>query len=192
MPPSDPPSNEERVASASLLSRLVATFFCTGYLPWASGTFGSLAGLLVLFIPGAAGPAPLGVLILLGLAAGVPAAGAVARTEGNRLTRIAAATKKAFQPGDHAAPDPSIVVIDEVVGMWITLFMIPKTLPAYILGFILFRAMDILKPQPARLLENIPDGWGIMLDDVVAGAYANLALRALLLGAGALLPGFLS
>ena len=112
----------------------------------------------------------------------------MARAEGNRLTRIAAATKKTFQPGDHGAPDPSIVVIDEVVGMWITLFLIPRTIPAYLLGFILFRAMDIVKPQPARALERIPNGWGIMLDDIVAGLYANCTLRILLWVIGAVLP----
>ncbi len=191
MPLSDPPRIEPRPGTAPLWSRLVATALCTGYIPWASGTFGSLFGLLLLLIPGAQQPTILAAMILLATIAGVPAAGAVARAEGNRLTGIAAAAKKAFQPGDHG-PDPSIVVIDEVVGMWITLFLIPKTLPPFLLGFLLFRVMDIVKPQPARLVERIPNGWGIMLDDIVAGIYANVSLRILLWGIGIFVPEFSS
>ncbi len=189
MPLSDPPTNEPEPAPPSVLSKLIATALFTGYIPWASGTFGSLLALLLLLIPGTQEPATLGAMILLATAAGIPAAGALARSEGHRLTRIAATMKRTFQPGEHPVPDPSVVVIDEVVGMWITLFMITKTLPAYALGFLLFRALDILKPEPARLLERIPGGWGIMLDDIVAGIYANAALRALLWVAGMLLPG---
>ncbi len=188
MLPSDPRSSEQPARKAPLLSTLVATAFGTGYVPWASGTFGSLVGLLALLIPGAEQPTVLIALILLAFAAGVPAAAAVARAEGNRLTRIAAATKKAFQPENHNVADPSMVVIDEVVGMWITLFLVPKTLPAYALGFILFRLFDIAKPEPAHLLERIPNGWGIMLDDVVAGFYSNIALRVLLWMIGLFLP----
>ena len=58
--------------------------------------------------------------------------------------------------------------------MWITLLFLPKTIPVMIIGFFAFRAMDIIKPQPARYLERVPNGWGIMLDDVIAGVYANL------------------
>lgn len=185
---SDPPTNEPK--PPSFLSRLIATAMFTGYIPWASGTFGSLLALLLLLLPGTQEPATLGAMILLATAAGIPAAGAIARSEGHRLTRTAAAAKRTFQPGEHSVPDPSIVVIDEVVGMWITLFMITKTLPAYALGFLLFRMLDILKPEPARLLERIPGGWGIMLDDIVAGIYANAAVRALLWAAASLRSGF--
>jgi len=189
MPPSESPGNETRPAGAPILARIVATALFTGYIPPAPGTIGTLAGLLALLIPGAEQPLALGLMILIGVAAGTPAASAVARAEGNRLTPLAEATKKTFQPGRHKAADPSIVVIDEVVGIWVTLFLIPKTVPAYLLGFVLFRIMDILKPQPARTLERIPRGWGIMLDDVVAGIYANCALRILLWAAGAAFPG---
>jgi phosphatidylglycerophosphatase A len=189
MPPSENPASEERPAGASLPARIVATALFTGYLPSAPGTFGTLAGLLVLLIPGAEQPLVLGSMILLAIAAGVPAASAVARAEGNRLTPLAEAAKNLFQKGSHKASDPSVVVIDEVTGIWIPLFLIPKTIPAYLLGFILFRAMDILKPQPARALERIPHGWGILLDDVVAGIYANCALRILLWWGSALFSG---
>ena len=192
MPPFEDPTNEPRPYRAPLPSRLIATALFTGYVPWASGTFGSLVGLLVLLIPGAEQPLTLGLMILLASAAGIPAAAAVARSEGNRLTPSAAATKKALRLGKHGVPDPSIVVIDEVVGMWITLFMIPKTTAAYLLGLALFRALDIVKPEPARTLERIPNGWGIMLDDVIAGLYANLGLRVLLWGAVGIFPALAS
>ena len=160
--------------------RLIATGFYTGYIPWASGTFGSLAGLLLYLIPGAASPDVLAGLILLGFGLGVYTAGRVAQAEGNVLTRSASAAKAMFQPGDHAQADPSIVVIDEIVGMWISLAGIAPGVPALITAFILFRLFDVLKPEPARAIEKLPGGWGIMLDDVIAGVYANIGTRAVL------------
>jgi phosphatidylglycerophosphatase A len=72
------------------------------------------------------------------------------------------------------------MVIDEIVGMWISLLWMPKTVIAVAVAFILFRVMDVLKPEPARTVEKLPGGWGIMLDDVVAGLYANIAAHAFL------------
>jgi phosphatidylglycerophosphatase A len=69
------------------------------------------------------------------------------------------------------------VVWDEVVGMWATLALLPLTPVTAVAGFLLFRVMDIVKPYPARDLEKLPDGWGIMADDLMAGVYANLLLR---------------
>lgn len=160
-------------------ARFIATGAFTGYLPWAPGTAGSLAGLLIALIPGAMDPAVLSVLIAAGLLAGAPAARAVAEHVGNRLTRTAAMAKERFQPGAHAGPDPSIVVIDEMVGMWVALLFLPPSVPAYACAFLAFRAFDILKPPPARQLEAVPRGWGIMLDDVVAGIYANILTQLL-------------
>ena len=77
--------------------------------------------------------------------------------------------------------DPGIVVVDEVLGQWVTLLALPFTPATAALGFLLFRAMDIVKPWPARDLERLPGGWGIMADDVAAGVYAHLALRVGLL-----------
>ena len=76
---------------------------------------------------------------------------------------------------------PGIVVVDEVLGQWVTLMALPFTPATATVGFLLFRAMDILKPWPARDLERVPGGWGIMADDVAAGVYAHLALRVGLL-----------
>ena len=161
--------------------RFIATGFYTGYIPWASGTFGSLTGLLLfLLIPGGVSGAMLPVLLVPGFALGVYTAGRVAEAEGNRLSRGAAAAKAIFQPGPHAQPDPSIVVIDEIIGMWISLAGIGLGPARFITAFVLFRLFDVLKPEPARSLERLPRGWGIMLDDVVAGVYANAGTRVVL------------
>lgn len=162
--------------------RFIATGFYSGYIPWASGTFGSLVGLLLFLIPGAYGVtgAILPVLLVLGFGVGVYTAGRVAEAEGNRLSRSATLAKAMFQPGSHAQPDPSIVVIDEIVGMWISLAGVGTGPVPFITAFILFRLFDVLKPEPARSLERLPGGWGIMLDDVVAGVYANVGTQVVL------------
>jgi len=77
--------------------------------------------------------------------------------------------------------DPGPVVIDEVMGMLITLFMNPAGWSAAFIGFLLFRVFDIVKPYPARRLERLPGGVGIMADDAMAAIYANLVLKAILL-----------
>jgi phosphatidylglycerophosphatase A len=142
-------------------ARVVATAFGSGYSPVAPGTAGSAVG-LVLFWPLAAlaWPWQLGASTVLFLV-GSLAAGRVARLVGVK--------------------DPGIVVVDEVVGQWVTLVALPLTPAVAFLGFLLFRVMDVVKPWPARDLEHLPGGWGIMADDVAAGIYAQLALRAGLL-----------
>ncbi len=76
--------------------------------------------------------------------------------------------------------DPGVVVVDEVVGMFVSLLFLPNSIAAVASGFFLFRAFDIVKPFPARLAEKARGGWGIMLDDVAAGVWANIVLRAVL------------
>jgi phosphatidylglycerophosphatase A len=176
---------DENTQHLPLISRLIATGFLSGYVPWGSGTVGTLMGVALYLIPGVETTWVLLLLVIAGFGAGVITSAQVAAVVGNQLTRSAERAKAAFQPGiDHAA-DPSIVVIDEIVGFWITMLFVPKTLPAILVGFVAFRAMDILKPQPARYLERLPNGWGIMLDDFVAGIYANLLTQIVLrLGGG--------
>ncbi len=74
--------------------------------------------------------------------------------------------------------DPACIVIDEVIGMWVTLIGTQSHGPMLLAGFLLFRVFDIFKPFPIRKIESLPGGWGIVLDDVMAGVYANLVLRA--------------
>jgi len=73
--------------------------------------------------------------------------------------------------------DPTIVVIDEIVGMWISLFLLPKTVPVVISAFLIFRALDVIKPPPARVFQRKGGGFSIMMDDVVVGVYSNLLVR---------------
>lgn len=75
--------------------------------------------------------------------------------------------------------DPGAVIIDEIVGYLITMGLLPFNLIKATVGFLLFRVFDILKPFPIRRIERIGGGWGIMLDDLVAGFYAALILRLL-------------
>lgn len=138
------------------LALAVATCLGVGYAPVAPGTFGSAAG-LVLWALLPAHPAAPGVAIVAAFAVGTWAAGVVERRQG--------------------ATDPGIVVIDEVLGMFVTLVMNPVTWRGAVLGFLLFRLFDVLKPYPANRLERLHGGLGIMSDDAMAGVYANMVLR---------------
>lgn len=75
--------------------------------------------------------------------------------------------------------DPGPVVIDEVVGMFVSLLWLPATWPVVLAAFLAFRVFDIVKPWPAGRLEHVPGGWGVMADDVMAGVYANLLVQGL-------------
>jgi phosphatidylglycerophosphatase A len=158
---------------------MIATGFFSGYSPWASGTAGTLVGILLYLIPGIQAPIVFIPLILIAFAGGVLTSRRIAETEGHRLTATAAYAKEKFQKGAEHAVDPSIVVIDEIVGIWISLLWMPKTVFSVVICFFVFRALDVLKPEPARMVERIPNGWGIMLDDVVAGVYTNMICRIL-------------
>jgi phosphatidylglycerophosphatase A len=138
-------------------AKLVATGLGSGYSPVAPGTAGSLVGLL-LFLP------------LAGRAFWIQLSAVVAVT----ILGVLAGGRLATMLG---AKDPGVVVIDEVAGQWITFLALPMTPVTAVAGFLLFRAMDIRKPWPARALERLPGGLGIMADDVAAGIYAHLLLR---------------
>ncbi|MGA2987839.1 MAG: phosphatidylglycerophosphatase A [Terriglobia bacterium] len=143
-----------------------ATAGGAGYFPIAPGTAGSLVGVAL-------------VVGLAQLPLHRPAAIAV----------LAAASLALFALGVWAAgeaeeffgrTDPGQVVVDEVVGQMLTFLLLPHATWKWLLGgFLLFRLLDIVKPFPARQAERIPRGWGIMLDDVVAGVY-GLAVLALI------------
>jgi phosphatidylglycerophosphatase A len=158
------PSGERRlVAPAPVWAELVATLFGIGRLRSGPGTWASLAAVLiwVAIAKWTAGSQPvLGLLIVLAISVGVPAA-----------TRVAKASQ---------LKDPGFVVIDEVAGQWITLLFAPVTWKSLLVGFILFRGFDIIKPPPVRQLESLPDGTGIVADDVAAGVYALLVMQLLL------------
>lgn len=141
----------------------LATWFGCGLSPKAPGTVGTL-GALAVAVPLAkyAGfsPAWFAVLALGALYPAIWSAGLVARESGRK--------------------DPQIVVVDEVVGLWLTLSgAVRLSWVAFLLAFGLFRLFDIFKPPPIRSLERLPGGTGIVLDDMMAGAYGAVVLFAM-------------
>jgi phosphatidylglycerophosphatase A len=143
------------------LAVFLATVGYCGYFPVAPGTVGSAAGLVVyLLVWWSRSP-----LVEAGLIAAVCAVGVWAATIAERF---------------FGGIDPGPVVIDEVLGMLITLAFIPVGIGGAVAGFVLFRIFDVIKPFPARRLESLHGGLGVMADDAMAAIYANVALRLLL------------
>jgi len=140
------------------LARAVATGGFVGYAPIMPGTVGSfLAVLLYWLVPESDTWRLIPALVVLFFS------GAWAAASVDRQTQ---------------KTDNQIIVIDEIVGMLLTLLFIEKRVIWLAIGFVLFRLFDIVKPPPVRLAERAPGGWGVMLDDVVAGVYAAVCLRA--------------
>jgi phosphatidylglycerophosphatase A len=150
---------------APLWSTLTATLFGIGRMRPGPGSWGSAATVLLWAATARELPPSLRTPIAIALALlvtliGIPAA-----------TRVARAS---------AAKDPQFVVIDEVAGQLIALIAVPLGWKTFLAGFILFRAFDIVKPPPVRQLEKLPEGTGIVLDDVAAGIYALIGMHLLL------------
>ncbi|MBC7188084.1 MAG: phosphatidylglycerophosphatase A [Calditrichaeota bacterium] len=143
----------------SFLSKLCATGFYTGFSPVAPGTVGSALALILAVLlppPGALGSA---VVLLLLVPLGVVTA------------------TRAEQVYGH---DASQINIDEIAGMALALFGLPKTILAYGTAFLVFRALDVLKPFPVDELQQLRGGWGVMADDLMAGLYTCIGLHVML------------
>jgi phosphatidylglycerophosphatase A len=147
---------------APLWAKLIATFFGAGLLHPGPGSWGSAATVLLWWL--ASGgirphwqPAAIIMLAIAATLVGIPAATHMARATGLK--------------------DPQFVVIDEVAGQLIALIAVPVSWKSMLLGFILFRGFDIVKPPPVRQLEHLPEGIGIVLDDIGAGLYALLLMQ---------------
>ena len=150
---------------APLWATLIATFCGIGRLRPGPGTWASAATVVLWAAIAHLIPPPLRTPVAIALAllvtlTGIPAA-----------TRVARAS---------AAKDPQFVVIDEVAGQLIALVAVPLAWKTLLAGFILFRAFDIIKPPPVRRLEKLPEGAGIVLDDVAAGLFAFVGMHLLL------------
>ena len=142
------------------LALYIATCGYVGHVPVAPGTFGSAAGLVLLWALRALGSSALEIaFVVVLLALGVWSATIAERSSG----RV----------------DPGIVVIDEVVGMIVTMMFIPASTFSIVAGFLVFRVLDILKPWPTRRLERLPGGAGIMADDVMAAVYGNVVMHGM-------------
>ena len=144
----------------SKLAVVIATWFGCGYVPVAPGTVGSLAAIVIayLLVEGTQWrPFHLAFLALAVLPVGIWSAGVTAR--------------------NSQSEDPGIVVVDEVLGQWITLAgAVSLNWKSWVAAFCLFRLFDIWKPPPVRQLEALPSGLGIVADDVMAGVYGALVL----------------
>jgi phosphatidylglycerophosphatase A len=140
------------------LTKLICTFFFAGYFPLAPGTFASLITSLIIwfFIPSF-------FHILLFVSIGLFLISVWSATKGEEIF----------------GKDGRQIVIDEVCGMAISLLFVPKEIKWYVIAFFLFRIFDIFKPPPARSMEKLKGGWGVTLDDVAAGIYANVTLHAI-------------
>ena len=137
----------------------LATVLGVGYIPFAPGTFGSAVGVILWLLLPESPLAQATAIVALFIAGAW--SGTVAERHFNRR-------------------DPGYVVIDEVMGLLVTLFMNPVGWRGVFAAFLLFRVFDIVKPYPSNRLERLHGGVGVMADDAMAGVYANIALRALL------------
>jgi phosphatidylglycerophosphatase A len=148
------------------LDRLIHAFVTglgAGYLPLAPGTWGSLVALLLVFLLHWVLPAHEtmvlgGFVVLLTFPA------------------IVLSTRVSLSEND---PDPSKIVIDEILGQVLCLLWVPVSMVSLVAGFFLFRFFDIVKPFPVRNSEKLPGGVGIVCDDLIAGLYAGLSLKIL-------------
>jgi len=138
---------------------LIATGFGTGYAPYAPGSAGSLSALLLFIIVPLDDFTWIAICIIMFII-GIRVSGTVEKEKGK---------------------DSAIIVIDEFVGQWVALLFLPRMVWIYVAGFFVFRLLDILKPFPAADLEELDGGLGIMLDDIIAGIYTNIALHIILL-----------
>jgi len=140
------------------LTKIIATFFGLGFAPIAPGTVASF-GVILLYrfcLSSLSWPAFWGIFLFL-FTSGVITSSLYSRELGQE--------------------DPRRIVIDEAAGQWLVLFQLSPDWWLLIAAFLLFRLFDILKPFPIKKLEIFPSGWGIMLDDILAGLYAGIVLN---------------
>lgn len=136
---------------------LLATGCYSGYVPVAPGTFGTLVAIPLCYLLSALGP--------------FQAAACIAAFAGVAVW-ISGEAEKVF-----GQKDSRLIVIDEIAGLMVTMFLVPWSLKSVVTGFLLFRLMDIFKPFPIRRLEStLRGGWGVVADDLAAGLYANVLL----------------
>lgn len=144
----------------NFLVKIIASVFFIGYLPLVPGTFGSLAGLVLFYLLEGVSYQAYFLFIFCIIVLGFLTSGPVEKLSNRK--------------------DPSCVVIDEVAGMLVAFSFIPYDFKIIILGFIIFRILDTLKPYPAGKLQDMHGAFGIMADDLVAGLYTNIVLQLIL------------
>lgn len=143
----------------TIIEKIIGSGLFTGYFPYASGTAGSFAAVLIYLIPGFENPTIMLFFISFFTAIGIPV--------GTKFEKI-------------YGKDPAQCTIDEFVGTWISLLFVPKKAIFILIAFIIWRIFDIIKPFPARQIENIKGGIGIMFDDIVSGLYALIIIHIII------------
>lgn len=140
----------------NFFEKILGSGFYTGYSPVASGTVSSIAAVLIYFIPGFENLYVIVPAVILFFVLGV--------IIGSKFEAL-------------YGKDPSQCTIDEIVGTWISLIALPKTLTIILAAFLVWRVLDIIKPEPAKSFEKIKGGLGIMLDDVISALYTLLIMH---------------
>lgn len=138
------------------LLKLYCTFLYLGLLPFAPGTFGTLGAVIPYYLISEFKSIPYLITIIIFALISIYIT--------NQSMRF------------YKSDDPGEIVIDEACGYLFTMFMVPFNWVNVLIGFLLFRFFDILKPYPIRKIEKLRDGYGIILDDVLAGIYSNIVL----------------
>ena len=140
----------------NLLEKIIGSGLFSGYFPVASGTIGSLVAMMIYIIPGFEQLhiiLPTSILFFL---IGIPI--------GNKFENI-------------YGKDPAQCTVDEVVGTWVSLIALPKTIAISIITFMIWRILDIIKPPPARYVERFKGGFGIMSDDIISAVYTLIIMN---------------
>ncbi len=140
----------------NFIEKLAGSVFFTGYSPVAPGTISSLAALAIFLIPGFENPTMMLIIISVFTVWGIKLGDKFEKKYGK---------------------DPSQCTIDEFVGTWISLLFVPKIYWILAIDFVIWRLLDIIKPFPAGVLEKLSGGKGIMLDDIVSGAYSLVIIH---------------
>ena len=147
----------------NLFEKIIGSGLFTGYIPVASGTFGSLIAIVIYWIPGFEQIHIILPSIVILFIYGVYVSSKFEKVYGK---------------------DPSQCTVDELVGTWISLIAIPKSILLTRTSFFIWRALDIIKPFPARSSEKLPGGWGIMIDDVISGFYSVILVHLIVYSFG--------
>jgi len=140
----------------NLIEKITGSGLFTGYIPFASGTFGSLVAIFIYWIPGFEQLHIMLPAIVILFIYGVYVSSKFEKIYGK---------------------DASQCTVDEIVGTWISLIAIPKSILLTLTTFFIWRALDIIKPFPARSSEKLPGGWGIMIDDVISAFYSLIIVH---------------
>ena len=145
-----------RPSKPSFFVRLIETGFFSGYSSFAPGTAGSIVAFVIYCLLPPLNSWAWGLLLIGLFFIGVYTSGRCEKNWGK---------------------DPRCVVIDEFVGFFVTVSLLPQSVLMGIIGFVVFRILDIMKPPPGRQVEALPGGWGIVADDAIVGIYGQMILR---------------